>query len=401
MELSGKKIIIGITASIAAYKIPFVIRLLKKAGAEVQVILTPAARDFVTPLTLSTLSERPVLTEFFDKDDGSWSSHIDLGLWADLFLVAPVSANTLAKMATGIADNLLLTTILSARCPVFFAPAMDLDMFKHPTTLKNIDTLQTYGYNLIKPVEGELASGLKGCGRLEEPDNIVSIISDHFSNEQSFAGKRVMITAGPTYEAIDPVRFIGNHSSGKMGFEIAKAFAGRGAMVDFIVGPTNIETNSDKINQINVTSASDMYNACINIFPEADITIMAAAVADFKPAEVISNKIKKEDGLASIELVPTIDILAELGSTKSNNQLLVGFALETKDEHKNARQKLNNKNLDLIVLNSLNDEGAGFGHDTNKIAILFKNGEELVFGLKPKHEVAQDIASVIHKLSNS
>ena len=401
MELSGKKIIIGITASIAAYKIPFVIRLLKKAGAEVQVILTPAAHDFVTPLTLSTLSERPVLTEFFDKSDGSWSSHIDLGLWADLFLIAPVSANTLAKMASGIADNLLLTTVLSARCPLFFAPAMDLDMFKHPTTINNISTLQSYGYKLIKPVEGELASGLKGCGRLEEPDNIVSIISDYFGKEQSFAGKKVMITAGPTHEAIDPVRFIGNHSSGKMGFELATAFAEMGAKVNFILGPTHLKTDSDNIDQINVTSAADMHNACVNIFPEVDIAIMAAAVADFTPAKVADDKIKKNDGLKSIDLIPTTDILAELGHSKKDNQLLVGFALETANEHSNAKQKLNNKNLDLIVLNSLNDPGAGFGHDTNKVTVIAKNGEELAFDLKSKQEVAQDIISEIHKLSNS
>jgi len=401
MTLSGKKIIIGITASIAAYKIPFVIRLLKKAGAEVQIILTPAARDFVTPLTLSTLSELPVLTDFFDENDGSWSSHIDLGLWADLMLIAPVSANTLAKMSTGVADNLLLTTILSARCPIYFAPAMDLDMFKHPTTLKSMETLQSFGYKLIKPVEGELASGLKGCGRLEEPDIIVDILEKHFESQMKFDGKKVMITAGPTYEAIDPVRFIGNHSSGKMGFELAKVMADLGAEVDLITGPTNESIVSDKVNVIRVISAAEMHNACINVFPESDISIMSAAVADFTPSKVYDEKIKKGEGFGSIDLVPTTDILADLGKNKMENQLLVGFALETNDEQKNAIQKLNNKNLDIIVLNSLNDEGAGFGHNTNNVTIISKNGDEFASGLKSKHDIALDIVSVIDKVVNS
>lgn len=401
MVLSGKKIIIGITASIAAYKIPFVIRLLKKAGADVQVLLTPAAHDFVTPLTLSALSERPVLTDFFDKKDGTWSSHVEMGMWADLFLVAPVSANTLAKLATGVADNLLLTTVLSARCPVFIAPAMDLDMYKHPTVRASLDTLQSFEYELIKPVEGELASGLKGCGRLEEPELIVSKIEDHFSKNLIFSGKKVMITAGPTYEAIDPVRFIGNHSSGKMGFEIAKVMADLGAEVDLITGPTAENVVRENINIIRVTSASEMHNACINVFPEADITVMTAAVADFTPKYSPDSKIKKQDGLESIELKPTIDILADMGSSKRENQILVGFALETDNEHENARQKLNNKNLDMIVLNSLNDKGAGFGYDTNMVTILTKDGAEHVTGLKSKHEVAKDVASVVDKLSKS
>lgn len=397
MSLSGKKIVIGITASIAAYKIPFVIRLLKKAGAEVQIILTPSARDFVTPLTLSTLSERPVLTDFFDEADGSWSSHIDLGLWADMMLIGPVSANTLAKMATGVADNLLLTTVLSARCPVFFAPAMDLDMFKHPTTTKNIETLQSFGYKLIKPVEGELASGLKGCGRLEEPDIIVDIMDRYFRNHEMFSGKKVMITAGPTHEAIDPVRFIGNHSSGKMGYELAKVMADFGAEVDLISGPTSQTVNSERINIINVTSAAEMHRECVNIFSEKDIAIMSAAVADFTPVSVMKEKIKKSNGFENIELKPTIDILAELGSKKRNDQILVGFALETENEEQNALHKLNNKNLDLIVLNSLKDDGAGFGHDTNKVTIYQKNGEPSLSGLKSKSEVAIDIAYMIEK----
>ncbi len=366
-----------------------------------QIILTPAARDFVTPLTLSTLSERPVLTAFFDENDGSWSSHIDLGMWADLFLVAPVSANTLAKMASGIADNLLLTTILSARCPVFFAPAMDLDMYKHPTTGENISKLLSIGYKLIKPVEGELASGLKGCGRLEEPENMLAIIEDHFKKKLYFLGKKVMITAGPTYEAIDPVRFIGNHSSGKMGYELANIMSECGADVELISGPTSLSTESVNINLVNVTTASEMYNACIETYKNCDIVIMAAAVADFTPENVSDEKLKKQDGIDSIKLVPTIDILAELGKSKNDNQLLIGFALETDNEHKNALQKLSNKNLDAIVLNSLNDKGAGFGHDTNKVTIITKDGNEHGFELKSKHEVAKDIASVIEKLLKS
>lgn len=398
--LTGKKIIIGITASIAAYKVPLIIRLLKKAGAEVQIIMTPAAKDFVTPLTLATLSERPVLVDLFDKDDGSWSSHIELGLWADLMLIAPVSANTMAKMAIGIADNLLLTTILSARNQVFFAPAMDLDMFKHPTTTANIQKLQSFGYKLIKPVSGELASGLKGCGRLEEPENIVSIIEKFFDSQKRFLGKKIMITAGPTYEAIDPVRFIGNHSSGKMGIEIAKEFARQGAEVNLILGPVSNNVAHSGVNVINVVSASDMHTQCLNYFNDSDITIMAAAVADFTPDEVATGKIKKENGMDSIKLVPTIDILAKLGNLKHDKQLLVGFALETDNELANAKRKLSNKNLDVIVLNSLNDVGAGFGHDTNKVSIITKSGDNFSFELKTKHEVAVDLLAVIDKLSN-
>ncbi len=397
--LSGKKIIIGITGSIAAYKVPLIVRLLKKAGAEVQIIMTPSAKDFVTPLTLSTLSERPVLIDFFDKNDGSWSSHIELGLWADIMLIAPVSANTMAKMAVGIADNLLLTTILSARCKVLFAPAMDLDMYKHPTTSENIIKLQSFGYKLIKPVSGELASGLKGCGRLEEPNVIVDIIVDTLKDSLNFSGKKVMITAGPTYEAIDPVRFIGNHSSGKMGIEIANAFAEQGAKVDLILGPSNNNPEHNNVSVINVTSAEDMYNECVEHFNNADILIMAAAVADFTPEVVAKNKIKKEKGIASINLKPTVDIIAHLGKIKKENQILVGFALETNNELENARKKLVNKNLDVIVLNSLVDAGAGFGHDTNKVTILTKNGNELFYELKPKHDVAIDLLTVLEKLT--
>ena len=399
--LTGKKVIIGITASIAAYKIPFVIRLLKKAGAEVQIIMTPAAKDFVTPLTLSTLTERPVLVNFFDKDDGSWSSHIELGIWADVLLVAPASANTLAKMATGVADNLLLTTVLSARCPVLFAPAMDLDMYKHPTTKASVNKLLGFGYTQIKPVEGELASGLMGCGRMEEPENIVDVIENLLNPTQLFYGKKVLITAGPTYESIDPVRYIGNHSSGKMGFEIAKAFLKLGAEVELITGPVSIEIADPNINVRRVTSAKEMYEVCNDYYKESDIVIMAAAIADFTPKVVYDSKIKKDNGFASIELEPTIDILATLGKSKRENQILVGFALETNNENENARKKLDNKNLDVIVLNSMNDIGAGFGHDTNKVTIITKNGDEIVFGLKTKYEVAQDIVAVISKITTS
>lgn len=399
--LAGKKIIIGITGSIAAYKVPFIIRLLKKAGAEVQIIMTPAAKDFVTPLTLSALTERPVLIDPFEEKDGSWASHVELGLWADLMLIAPVTANTMAKMAMGIADNLLLTTLLSARCQVIFAPAMDLDMYKHPTTTENIKKLQSFGHILIKPVEGELASGLKGCGRFEEPGIIVSHIEDFFTDYLPFAGKKVMITAGPTYEPVDPVRFIGNHSSGRMGVEIALAFAKQGAEVNLITGPICIDVDYQGIKVTKVTTAAEMYTECLNIFPDTDITIMSAAVADFTPDTVEQHKIKKEDGLNSIKLKPTVDILADLGNIKKDGQLLIGFALETDSELVNARKKLVNKNLDIIVLNSLKDAGAGFGHDSNKVTILTKNGDELIFGLKSKQEVAIDLLSVIKKFNNS
>ena len=393
--LAGKKIVIGVTGSIAAYKIPFIIRLLKKAGAEVQILMTPAARDFVTPLTLATLSERPVLTDFFNKDDGEWSSHVELGLWADLLLMAPVSANTMAKMAVGIADNLLLTTVLSARCKVFFAPAMDLDMYKHPTTSKNISKLISFGYRLIKPVEGELASGLKGCGRLEEPEIIFNHIEEFFNASLPFSGKKVMITAGPTYEPIDPVRFIGNFSSGKMGVEIAKALANQGAEVNLITGPISIDVEDQGINVIKVTTAEEMHVECLKTFPDSDIAIMSAAVADFTPDTVSPEKIKKEEGINSISLKPTIDILSELGRNKKEGQILVGFALETDNEKANARKKLVNKNLDVIVLNSLNDVGAGFGHDTNKVTILTADGNEQMFELKTKQEVALDLLTVL------
>jgi phosphopantothenoylcysteine decarboxylase/phosphopantothenate--cysteine ligase len=397
--LKGKKIVIGITGSIAAYKVPFLIRLLKKEGAEVQVLMTHIAKDFVTPLTLSTLTERPVLVDFYDKDDGSWFSHVDLGLWADLMIIAPLSANTMAKMATGVADNLLLTTILSARCPVYFAPAMDLDMYKHPSTTNNISILKSFGYKLIEPVEGELASGLKGVGRLEEPENIIEILKHDLAQSLTFSGKKVLVSAGPTHEPIDPVRFIGNHSSGRMGIEIALAFAEQGALVSLVLGPSNIDVEHPLIHVVRVTTAAEMFDQCTSIFPRMDIAVMSAAVADFTPEIVKDQKIKKDGELSNIRLKPTKDIVAALGKMKSKDQLLVGFALETENEIEHANNKLKNKNLDLIVLNSLQDKGAGFGYDTNKVTILSKSGGKKIFPLKPKKEVATDILHVINSLS--
>ncbi len=393
--LKGKKIIIGITGSIAAYKIPFLVRLLKKQGAEVQVMLTPFAKDFVTPLTLSTLTERPVLIDFFNEKDGSWCSHIELGLWADLILLAPLSANTMAKMANGIADNLLLTTVLSARCPVYFAPAMDLDMYKHPSTDENIKKLKSFAYKLIEPVEGELASGLKGVGRLEEPEIIFDILSDAFAESDTLKGKHVLITAGPTHEPIDPVRFIGNHSTGKMGIEIARAFANKGATVNLVLGPVSMTLDEPNINVRQVQTADEMHEQCVALFPDVNIAVLSAAVADFKPSKPANKKIKKEKSVSTIKLEPTPDILAELGKQKKNDQLLVGFALETDNEEANAIKKLNNKNLDMIVLNSLNDEGAGFGTATNKVTIFTKDGSKTEVPLKTKDKVARDIVDQI------
>jgi phosphopantothenoylcysteine decarboxylase/phosphopantothenate--cysteine ligase len=390
--LQGKKIIIGITGSIAAYKIPYLIRLLKKEGAEVQVVMTPFAKEFVTPLTLATLSGRPVLTDFFDKNDGSWHSHVDLGLWADLVLVAPLSANTMAKMATGVADNFLLTVLLSAKCPVWFAPAMDLDMYRHPTTQKNIKTLQSFGYHLIEPTEGELASGLKGFGRLEEPEVIFSVLKEALSPSSPFKGKKVLVSAGPTYEPIDPVRFIGNRSSGLMGIELAKAFADRGAEVHLVLGPSGYEVAYPSVQVTRIQTAEEMHRQVTTFFDDADITVMAAAVADFTPEKSHEEKIKKEDGMDSIRLVPTKDILKELGGKKKDHQILVGFALETENETRNALKKLSSKNLDMIVLNSLKDEGAGFGYQTNKVKLLTP-GKEFEISLKLKSEIAKDIVT--------
>lgn len=396
--MKGKKIIIGISGSIAAYKTPLLVRLLIKEGAEVQTILTENARDFVTPLTLSTLSKRPALTIPFNPDDGTWHSHVDMGLWADAMIVAPASAATLSKMASGMADNLLITTYLSAKCPVFFAPAMDLDMFKHPSTGENIERLVKRGNILIEPQTGELASGLSGAGRMEEPENMLQILKKYFSGLHDFEGKKVLVTAGPTHEAIDPVRYIANHSSGKMGFHLAHEAAGRGARVILVAGPNNLRVNHENITKIDVVSAEEMFQAVSKWFDEMDIIIMAAAVADYTPSHVAGRKIKKENDFNTIQLKKTTDILAWAGSRKRSNQLLVGFALETDSELENATKKINNKNLDLIVLNSLRDQGAGFGTSTNKITILDRNLNQFGYGLKEKNEVAADILDKIAEL---
>jgi len=399
--LKGKKILIGITGSIAAYKIPFLVRLLVKEEAEVRILLSQAARDFVTPLTLSTLSGNPVLTDFFKEKTGEWSSHVELGNWADLYLVAPVTANTLGKMANGLADNLLVATYLAAKCPVFFAPAMDLDMYKHPSTCKNIEILKSYGNYMIQPASGELASGLYGEGRMEEPEKMLEIIDAFFSKKKDFKGKKVLVSAGPTYEAIDPVRFIGNHSSGKMGYELAKELTARGAEVTLVSGPVNITLNRNDIQVINVTNAEEMKEACFLLFPLVDIAIMAAAVADYTPKDVATEKIKKKGASLAIVLKPTTDILAELGKRKLDNQILVGFALETENETENAISKLHKKNLDLIVLNSLKDKDAGFGYDTNKITLIDRKGDMLKFDLKSKKEASNDILDKIHLIDSN
>jgi len=394
--LKGKKIVIGITGSIAAFKIPALIRLFKKEGADVKVMMTPAAKDFITPLTLSTLSGHPVIIEPFDSNTGAWNSHVELGQWADLYLLAPITANTLAKMAHGIADNFLMTAYLSAKCPVFFAPAMDLDMFRHPTTQKNIEIIKSYGHHLIEPAVGELASGLCGAGRMEEPEIVFDLISEFFNFKNTpFYGKKVMVTAGPTYEPIDPVRFIGNHSSGLMGFCIADEFARQGADVTLISGPVKIYTEVTGINRIDVVTAAEMFDECIAAASAKDIIVMAAAVADFSPANPSPLKIKKSAKPTPLKLSPTKDILAELGKSKTPGQFLAGFALETENEEKNARKKLDDKNLDMIFLNSLNDEGAGFNKPTNKVTILFSNGNVQRLPLKSKPEIAKDIVRII------
>ncbi|OFX48203.1 MAG: phosphopantothenoylcysteine decarboxylase [Bacteroidetes bacterium GWA2_30_7] len=398
MFLEGKKIILGVTGSIAAYKAAILIRLLVKEGAEVKVVMTPSSKEFITPLTLSTLSGSPVLSEFFNQNSGDWNSHVDLGLWADLMLVAPASATTIAKMANGIADNLLITTYLSARCPVMVAPAMDLDMLNHNSTKENISKLKKTGNFIIEPATGELASGLIGKGRMEAPEVILSIIFDLFNSKKKLKSKRVLITAGPTFEQIDPVRFIGNYSSGKMGFELAEKMANQGADIKLITGPVSIKAIHPSIETIAVKSASEMYIECIKLFKDVDIAIMAAAVADFTPKEPSVEKIKKDKFNKVIELVETKDIAKELGLLKKTNQILVGFALETHDESANAIKKLFSKNLDFIVLNSLNDNGAGFSHDTNKITIIDKNNNIEHFELKSKAEVANDIVTKICQL---
>lgn len=394
MSLKGRRILLGITGSIAAYKIPLLIRLLKKAGAEVKVVMTEAACDFVTPLTISTLSESLVLIDPFDKRTGSWNSHVELGNWAELFLIAPVSANTLAKMASGLADNLLMTTFLASRCPVFFAPAMDLDMYKHPTTQRNIQVIRTYGCHLIEPKEGELASGLCGAGRMEEPEEIFRIINMFLNSSKRFDGKKVLVTAGPTFENIDPVRYIGNYSSGKMGFAIAEEMSRRGADVTLVAGPVHI-SSPEGIQRLDVTSAEEMLGVCVKYSRDADIIIMAAAVADYRPKSQSAKKIKKQKSNLQIELEVTDDILSTLAENKQPGQIITGFALETDDELNNAKIKLQNKKADIIVLNSLNDPDAGFQTDTNKITIIDRKGNTRAYDLKPKNEVAADIADYL------
>lgn len=392
--LKGKKFLLGVTGSIAAYKIAHLTRLLVKQEAEVKVIMTATATDFITPLTLSTLSRNPVLSQFQKSETGEWNNHVELGLWADAFIIAPATASTLAKMASGLCDNLLLATYLSARCPVFFAPAMDLDMLQHPTTRQNISRLQQLGNHLVEPGVGELASGLSGPGRMAEPEEIISVLENFFSPKKKLSGKKVLVTAGPTYEALDPVRFIGNHSTGKMGFAIAEALAEQGAQVDLVAGPTHLQTHHAGITVHPVTSAEDMYRTCTEYFPSAAISVLSAAVADYKPLVRLEQKIKKTEGNMTLELTKTKDIAAELGKQKKNGQMIVGFALETENEKDNAASKLKAKNFDLIVLNSLNDLGAGFGHDTNKISIISSKGSK-EYPLKTKKEAANDIVAAI------
>lgn len=388
--MKGKKIVLGITGSIAAYKAAVLARALIKKGAEVQIVITPAGKEFITPLTLSTITSKPVISEFFARRDGTWHSHVDLGLWADAMLIAPATAATIGKMANGIADNMLITTYLSMKAPVFVAPAMDLDMFAHPSTQKNLDTLRSYGNIIIEPGEGELASHLVGKGRMEEPENIVAVLEDFFAKKSDLAGKKVMITAGPTYEKIDPVRFIGNYSSGKMGYALAECCAERGAEVTLISGPVSITTKHPNIRTISVESAEEMYQTATSEFGSSDAAILCAAVSDFTPEVKAEQKIKREKDDLIIKLKPTKDIAAALGKLKKDHQVMVGFALETNDEVEHAKGKLERKNLDFIVLNSLNDKGAGFRHDTNKITIIDKENV-IEFPLKNKKEVATDI----------
>lgn len=401
--LKGKKIILCVTGSIAAFKAAILIRLFIKEGASVKIIMTKYAREFITPLTLATLSKNPVLTEFYNPENGDWNSHVDLGLWADAMVIAPATANTIAKMANGIADNLLLTTYLSARCPVFVAPAMDIDMLNHIATQKNINILKDNGNVIIEPATGDLASGLTGKGRMEEPEKIIMALESFFNNSglkkklvyEKLAGKTILLTAGPTFEAIDPVRYIGNHSSGKMGYALAVALARYNAKVILVSGPTSQSIEQQNITVIPVTSAGEMFDASVKIFPKADGAILTAAVADYKPVKPNKKKIKSSDKHLTIELEPTKDIAQQLGKIKTSGQFLVGFALETENEIENARKKLVSKNLDFIVLNSLRHKGAGFQTDTNKISILGKNNKLTNFELKSKTEVAEDIIETL------
>lgn len=392
--MKGKRILLGITGSIAAYKAAYLVRNLVKQGAEVKIVMTPLAKEFISPLTLATLAKNPILIDFFDPTNGSWNSHVKLGLWADAYVIAPATANTIGKMVSGIADNLLLTTYLSARMPVFVAPAMDLDMYRHPATQRNLQQLRAVGVHIIEPTSGELASGLEGKGRMEEPENIAEYLRVFFAKNQSLSGKKVLITAGPTYQKIDPVRFIGNYSSGKMGFAIAEACAARGAEVTLVSGPVNLSVLHPNIRRIDVESAQQMYEQTVAIFPEMDSAILCAAVADYTPKNTADTKLKREGNLL-LELEPTKDIAAELGKMKKPHQKLIGFALETHNEEQNAAKKLTKKNLDFIVLNSLKNENSCFGYDTNQISILDASGSKTDFPLKTKAEVAADIVDLL------
>jgi phosphopantothenoylcysteine decarboxylase/phosphopantothenate--cysteine ligase len=400
--IRGKKILLGVTGSIAAYKSALLVRLLVKEGAEVKVIMTEAAKDFIAPLTFSVLSRNPVASSFANKETGEWTNHVELALWADAMLIAPASANTMAKMANGVCDNILLATYMSSRCPVFVSPAMDLDMWKHPATVTNMDKLKSFGNFVITPAYGELASGLTGEGRMEEPENIFSYIENFFSGEKSFSKKKVLVTAGPTYENIDPVRFIGNRSSGKMGYAIADEFAKQGADVVLVSGPSSAKIKSSSIHKVEVESAKEMYDACMMYGPASDIIVMAAAVADYRPQTAAAEKIKKQNNSMIISLTATDDVLSELGRRKKDGQLLVGFALETANELQNAKEKLHKKNLDMIVLNSLKHNGAGFNYDTNKISVITSDMNVQEFELKSKADVAKDIVhSIVEHLSAS
>lgn len=395
-SLKGKKIILGITGSIAAYKAAVLLRLLVKQGAEVQVVITPAGKEFITPLTLSTLSSKPVISEFFSNRDGTWNSHVDLGLWADAMLIAPATAATIGKMAHGVADNMLITTYFSAKSPVFVAPAMDLDMFAHPSTQANLDILRSYGNHIIEPGEGQLASHLVGKGRMEEPDEIVNVLASYFQSNQPLSGVKALVTAGPTYERIDPVRFIGNFSTGQMGFAIADALAKRGADVKLVTGPTSLQCNHPNISRIDVESANQMLEACQANFADSTLAVFSAAVADYRPAVMNEEKIKRDkSALHSIELEANPDIAATLGKQKTEAQLCIGFALESDAGVDEALRKLKSKNFDAIILNSLQDKGAGFAHATNKITIFDRNGLATPFPLKSKIDVAEDIVKHI------
>lgn len=393
--LQGKKIILGITGSIAAYKAAYLTRALIKKGAEVQIVITPAGKEFITPVTLSALTGKPVVSEFFSANDGTWHSHVDLGLWADLLLIAPATASTIGKMANGIADNMLITTYLSAKAPVFVAPAMDLDMYAHPTTQHNLEKLRSYGNHIIEPTTGELASHLEGKGRMEEPDRIVERIEAFFASRQSLKGRKIVITAGPTYEKIDPVRFIGNYSSGKMGFSLARVCAERGARVVLVTGPVTLPTPCASIRRIDVETAEEMYCAVVAEYADADAAICCAAVADYAPAEYHETKMKRNADDLTIVLKPNKDIAAELGKIKRDGQRLVGFALETDHEAENAQAKMQRKNFDFIVLNSLRDSGAGFRGDTNKVTIWHRDGHSVEYPVKSKLEVAADIIDAL------